>query len=52
MIVDFFKISGTVGPLLDFNDPIRVHFGQVFHSKWDEVLLSITKVPGEDFSVN
>ena len=51
MIHDYFKISGTGEALLDFNDLSRVHLKNdnvQGDTKWDEVLLSMTKVPEED----
>ena len=52
MIYGYFKICGTSEALLDDNDLLRVQFKndnvQGFDTKWDEVLLSMTKGPGED----
>ena len=49
---DYFKISATGEALLDFNDLLRDHLKNDnvhgFDTKWDEVLLSMTKVPEED----
>ena len=51
MTFDSFKISGTGEALLDFNDLLRVQLKndivQYFDTKWDEVLLSMTKVSEE-----
>ena len=52
MIGDHFNISGTGEALLDFKDLSRVQLKnddvQGFDTKWNEVLLSMTKVPDED----
>ena len=49
MICDNFKISGTDEALLDFNDLLRVQLENDnlpgVDAKWDEVSLSMTKVP-------
>ena len=51
MTYDNFKISGTSEALLNFTDLLRVQLknGNLrgFDSKWDEVLLSMAKVPDE-----
>ena len=52
MICEYFKVSGTREPLLDDHDQLRVQLKnenvQGFDTKWDEVLLSMTKVPDAD----
>ena len=56
VIYDYFKIWGTGEALLDFNDLLTVQLKndnvQGFDTKWDEVHLSRTKVPDEDFLEN
>ena len=52
MMYNFIKISGPSEALLDFNDLLRVQQlkndnVQGFDTKWDEALLSMTKVPDE-----
>ena len=52
MIFDYFKISGTGESLFDFNDILRVLLKsdkvQGFDTSWDEVLLSMRRVPEEE----
>ena len=52
MIYDYLMISGTGEALLDFKDLLRVQLVndnlQSLGTKWDELLLSVTKVPDED----
>ena len=49
MINEYFKISGTCEALHDFNDQMKVQLKNDsvhgFHTKWDQVLLSMAKVP-------
>ena len=52
IVFDSFKISGTGGAPLDFNDLLRVQLKsdnvQGFDTKCDEVLLSMTRMPDEE----
>ena len=52
MTFDHFKISGTGEALLDVNNLFGAQFNsdnvQGFVTKWDEALLSMTKVPEQD----
>ena len=51
MTDDYFKISGTGETLLHFKDLLWVQKDgkvQGFNTEWDEVLLSMTKVPEEE----
>ena len=56
MVYDKFKISGAGEALLGVNELLKVHFyndnAQVFHTRWDEVLLSMSKVTEEDVLEN
>ena len=45
MICENFKISGTGEALLDFNDLLRETDNVQGFDTWDEVLLSLTKIP-------
>ena len=52
MMCDNFEISGTGAALLDFNDLLCVLVNddnvEGFDTKWDTVLLSMSKFPEED----
>ena len=52
MIYDYFQCNGAHDTVLDFADPFSINLRnddvQEFDSKWDEILLSMTKIPPDD----
>ena len=52
MICDYFRVSGTHDTVLDdadvFSITLRNDNVQDFDTRWDEVLLSMTKIPSDD----
>ena len=49
MIYDYFRVTGGHEPVLDYADffPVTVRDGNIqeIDTRWDEVLLSMTKIP-------
>ena len=52
MIDDYFRVTGAHGTVLDYADlfSVTLHDDNVqeFDSRWDEVLLSISRIPSDD----
>ena len=52
MIYDYFMVTGAHDTLLDYADlftiALRNDDVQEFDSRWDEILLSMTKIPPDD----
>ena len=52
MIYDYFRVNGAHDTVLDFADLFSVALRhddvQEFGTRWDEILLSITKIPTDD----
>ena len=52
MIYDNFRVTGAHDTVLDFADlfsiTLRNDIVQDFHTRWDEILLSMTKIPSDD----
>ena len=52
MIYDYIQVTGAHDTVLDYTDLFTVAFRnddiQEFHSRWDEILLSMTKFPPDD----
>ena len=52
MIYDYFRVTGAHDTVLDYADFISVTLHddnvQEFDTRWDEVLLSISKIPSDD----
>ena len=52
MIYDYFRVPGAHDTVLDFADLFSVTLRdgnvQEFDSRWDEILLSMTKIPSDD----
>ena len=52
MIYDYFRVSGAHDTVLDYADFFSVTFhddiNQEFDTRWDEVLLSVSKIPSDD----
>ena len=52
MIYDYFRVTGAHDTALDFADLFSVPFHddniQEFVTRWDEVLLSMSKIPSDD----
>ena len=52
MIYDYFRVTGAHDTVLDYADLFSVTFhvdnSQEFHTRWDEVLLSLSKIPSDD----
>ena len=52
MIYDYFRVTGARGTVLDNADLLSVTLHddsiQEFDSRWDEVLLSVSKIPSDD----
>ena len=52
MIYDYFRVTGAHDTVLDYADSFSVTLRddnvQEFDTKWDEILLSMTKVPPDD----
>ena len=54
MIYDYFRVTGAHDTVLDYVDlfsvTLRVDNIQEFDTRWDEVLLSMTKIPSDEIS--
>ena len=52
MIYDYFRVTGAHDTVLDYADlftiTLRNDNVQEFDTRWDEILLSMTKVPSDD----
>ena len=52
MIYDYFRVTGSHDTVLDYADlfSVTLHDDNVqeFDTRWDEVLLSMTKMPSDD----
>ena len=52
MIHDYFRVTGAHDTVLDYPDLfstiLRNDDVQEFHARWDEILLSMTKIPPDD----
>ena len=52
MIYDYFRVSGAHDRVLDYADLFSVTLHddniQEFDTRWDEVLLSMSKIPSDD----
>ena len=52
MIHDYFRVTGAHDTVLDHADLFSVTLGnddvQEFDTRWDEILLSLTKIPTDD----
>ena len=52
MIYDYFRVAGAHDAVLDYADlfsiTLRNDNVQDFHTRWDEILLSVTKIPSDD----
>ena len=52
MIYDYFRVTGADDTVLDYGDLFSVTLRddnvQEFHTRWDEVLLSLSKIPSDD----
>ena len=52
MIYDYFWVTGTHDTVLDYADlfsvTLRDDYVQEFGTRWDEVLLSVSKIPSDD----
>ena len=52
MVYDYFRVTGAHDPVLDYADlfsiTLRNDDVQGFDSQWDEILLSMTKIPPDD----
>ena len=52
MIYDYFRVTGAHDTVLDYADffsiTLRNDHVQDFHTRWDEILLSMTKIPSDD----
>ena len=52
MIYDYFRVTGARDTVLDYADlfsvTLRNDSVQEFDTRWDEILLSMTKVPSDD----
>ena len=52
MNYDYFRVTGAHGPVLDIADLFTITFRhddvQEFDTRWDELLLSMTKIPPDD----
>ena len=52
MIYDYFRVTGAHDTVLDYADlfsiGLRNDDGQEFDTRWDEILLSMTKIPLDD----
>ena len=53
MIYDYFRVTGAHDAVLDYVDLFSVTLHgddiQEFDTRWDEVLLSMSKIPSDDF---
>ena len=56
MIYDYFRDTGAHGTVLDYADLFSIILRndnvQEFDSRWDEILLSMTKIPSDDIQQN
>ena len=48
MIYDYFRVTGAHDAVLDYADLFSVILVQEFDARWDEVLLSTSKIPSDD----
>ena len=52
MSYDYFRVTGAHGTVLDYADlfsvTLRDYNNQEFDTRWDEVLLSMSKVPSDE----
>ena len=52
MIYDYFRVTGAHDTILDYADlftiTLRNDDVQEFDTRWDEILLSLTKIPPDD----
>ena len=52
MIYDYFRVAGAHDTVLDYADlfsvTLRNDDDQEFDTRWDEILLSMTKIPSDD----
>ena len=52
MIYDYFRVTGAHDTVFDYADlfsiTLRNDNVQYFHTRWDEILLSMTKIPSDD----
>ena len=52
MIYDYFRVTGAHDTVLDYADLFSITFCndnvQEFDTRWDEILLSMTKIPSDD----
>ena len=52
MIYDYFRVTGVHDTVVDYADSfcitLRNHNVQDFDTRWDEILLSMTKIPSDD----
>ena len=52
MIYDYFRVTGAHDTFLDYADLFSITFrnddDQDFDTTWDEILLSMTKIPSDD----
>ena len=52
MIYDYFRVTGAHVTVLDFADPVTITLRnddvQEFDTRWDEILLSMSKIPTDD----
>ena len=47
MIYDYFRVTGTHDTVLDYADLFSVTLHDDFDTKWDDVLLSMSKIPSD-----
>ena len=56
MIYDYFRVIGAHDTVLDYADlfsvTLRDHNVQEFDTRWDDVLLSMSKIPSDDVLEN
>ena len=52
MIYDYFRVTGAHDTVLDYADFFSINLRydnvQEFDTRWDEILLSMTKIPSDD----
>ena len=52
MICDYFRVTGAHDTVLDYADLFSVTLRndnvEEFHTRWDEILLSMTKIPSDE----
>ena len=52
MIYDYFRVTGAHDTVLDYADlfsiTLRIDNVQEFDTRWDQILLSMTKIPSDD----